>query len=537
MKQRTFFSLIFFVSLLFFCLGNSTLAVTDPVESNYALTAKEMVLSGDWISPRIYGIFWYDKPIFLYWLLCLSYSVFGFTEFASRFPSAVFGAMSVVLGAWFMVRQTGRQAAGLLFAAMVGTSLEVWAISHSIITDQMLFFFTSGTMFCTYIGLREKKQHYIIAAYALAGFAVLTKGPVGLVLPGLFFLIFAAIQRNLDYVKRLFPPLGIVAFLIISLSWYGTMYAKHGMDFIDGFLGFNNVIRATVSEHPEANVWYYYLVLVPVSLLPWSGPCLYALWKRRGRYDEYVFMTVWAIGTVLFYTAMATKYPTYSYIANMPLLYLGARLILSLYEKEKSRLWFIVTIPGGLFLLLWFAASFFVKKTPFPIESLTALLVFVPMAILLLALAQWQRAWPAVPTVLALGTAVVYLILTYQVLTPFFAYRSSTVLVPAMSSLQGKIYFFEEYSTSLDYYTGITPVWTSKPDFDEFTKEKRDAVWNRKHVYPTEDGDDVARRIRQGEELTFIVYKSRLDDFSTSQFAGLTKKSGQYGPFSIYTTP
>ena len=307
MKSRTFLGLVFVVSLLFFLIGNGSLAVTDPVESNYALTAKEMVLSGDWISPRIYGIFWYDKPIFLYWLLCISYTIFGSTDFASRYPSAVFGAASIALAAWFMLRQTGRKPAALLLAGMTATSLEVWAISHSIITDQILFFFTSTTMFCTYLGLTEEKKKYIIAAYVMAGFAVLTKGPVGLILPGLFFLIFAGIRKNLSYVKRLFPIAGILLFLVVTLSWYGTMYLKHDMDFIDGFLGFNNVIRATVSEHPDANVWYYYLVLIPVSLLPWSGPCLYALWKRRGNYDEYVYMVVWALGTLLFYTAMATK--------------------------------------------------------------------------------------------------------------------------------------------------------------------------------------------------------------------------------------
>lgn len=536
MKHRTFLGLLFVAAVLFFCLGNSQLAVTDPVESNYALTAKEMVLSGDWISPRIYGIFWYDKPIFLYWLLCLAYTVFGFTDFASRFPSAIFGAASVALAAWFMLRQTGRRTAALVLAGMTATSLEVWAISHSIITDQMLFFFTSGTMFCTYIGLTEQKKGYVIAAYGLAGLAVLTKGPVGLVLPGLFFLIFAAIQRKPAYVKHLFPPVGLVLFLVVALSWYGTMYAKHGMDFIDGFLGFNNVVRATVSEHPDANVWYYYLVLVPVSLLPWSGPCLYALWKRRGRYDEYVFMAVWALGTVLFYTAMATKYPTYSYIANMPLLYLGARFILTLAEQNSRKLWLILTVPAGFFWFIWWLAAL-VAKAPFPLGSQLPLLLFIPLALLCLGLGQWQKAAPAIPAVVTLGTMVLYLLLTYQVLVPFFAYRSSTALVPAAPSLPGKLYSFEEYSTSFDYYTGVTPVWTSRPDYDEFTKEKRDSVWNRKHVYPTEDGDAVVRQIQAGESLSFIVYQSRLDDFKQSQFYPLTRKLAQYGAFTIYTTP
>ena len=290
MKQSSLLTLVFAATFLFLAAGISTLAVTDPVESNYALTALEMVRSGNWISPQIYGTYWYDKPIFLYWLLSLSYSIFGATDFASRLPAVLFGAMSCTLAAWFALRQTGRTATALLFSAMTATSLVFWLISRSVITDQPLYFFSGATLFFAYIGVTEAKKNYMIAAYVMAAGAVLTKGPVGLVLPGLFLLIFTLVQRKTAYAKRLFPPVGIILFLLLCLSWYGSMYSIHGKDFIDGFLGFNNVTRATVSEHPEYDVWYYYLVLVPVSLLPWTGPCLYGLWKRRRHDDTYVFM-------------------------------------------------------------------------------------------------------------------------------------------------------------------------------------------------------------------------------------------------------
>lgn len=296
MKQRTFLTIIFVAAFLFLAVGISQLAVTDPVESNYALTALEMVRSGDWLSPQIYGTYWYDKPIFLYWLLSLSYSLLGTTDLAARLPAVLFGTASCTLAAWFALRQTGRRTTAILFAAMTVTSLIFWFVSRSVITDQPLYFFSGATLFFAYIGLTEGKKGYMTGAYVMAAGAVLTKGPVGLVLPGLFLLLFTAIQRRPDYLKRLFPPAGIVLFLLLCLIWYGPMYSRHGMDFIDGLLGFNNVVRATVSEHPEYDVWYYYLVLVPISLLPWTGPCLYGLWRRRSHHDEYVFMAIWASG-------------------------------------------------------------------------------------------------------------------------------------------------------------------------------------------------------------------------------------------------
>lgn len=84
--------------LLFF--GNGQLWITDSVESNYALTAKEMVLSGDWISPQIYGNYWYDKPVFFYWLTAAGFKIFGFNEFAARFFPALFG---IVVGTLLLV--------------------------------------------------------------------------------------------------------------------------------------------------------------------------------------------------------------------------------------------------------------------------------------------------------------------------------------------------------------------------------------------------------------------------------------------------
>ena len=95
MKIHKLSILIFFVCLGFFAFANSQLAITDPVESNYALTAMEMVQSGNWLSPQIYHQFWYDKPIMIYWLIAISYTIFGFGEFAARFPSAFFSALTV----------------------------------------------------------------------------------------------------------------------------------------------------------------------------------------------------------------------------------------------------------------------------------------------------------------------------------------------------------------------------------------------------------------------------------------------------------
>ena len=149
-----------------------------------------------------------------------------------------------------------------------------------------------------------------------------------------------------------FPLAGLLAFFAIVLPWYGGMYAIHGSDFINEFLGLHNVLRATSSEHPEDNHWYYYLILLPASLLPWAFVSFYEMkmrWKEKGAF--YLFLMVWCWGTILFYTLMATKYVTYSYIAVIPAITFAAFGALRIRMGEK-----LPSILGGLGLLILMAA-------------------------------------------------------------------------------------------------------------------------------------------------------------------------------------
>ena len=155
---------------------------------------------------------------------------------------------------------------------------------------------------------------------------------------------------------RLFPWQGILAFFAVTLPWYGGMYLIHGNDFVEQFLGLHNILRATSSEHPEDNHWYYYLVLLPAALLPWTFTSFYDMvrgWKEKTSF--YRFLMVWCRGTLLFYTLMATKYVTYTYIAVVPAIIFAALAAPAFRQGEKKPyLWtalgvalFLAAASGG----------------------------------------------------------------------------------------------------------------------------------------------------------------------------------------------
>lgn len=172
-----------------------------------------MVLSGNWMSPQIYGTFWYDKPIMVYWLLSISYTILGFTSLASRMPAILSGALSVTLLIWYMQRIRKDNVTAVWSGAMLALSLEFWVISHAVITDSILLLFTIPTMLSGYIGVMEGNRKHLVLAYAAAGFACLTKGPVGLVLPGALLLLWCLTMKSGKMAARLFPWQGILAFL------------------------------------------------------------------------------------------------------------------------------------------------------------------------------------------------------------------------------------------------------------------------------------------------------------------------------------
>ncbi|MDD7056168.1 MAG: glycosyltransferase family 39 protein [Selenomonadaceae bacterium] len=350
LMRHPYGSIILYFAVLYL-LGNNLLPMTDPVESNYTETAGEMLASGDYFSPRIYGHYWYDKPAFFYWELLAAFSAFGMTDFAARFFPAVFSILALCLtyrfGTLLYDKGTGLRAAFIL-----GTSAGYWYLSKAVITDMTLLVFFSLTLMTFYLGWCGNRRWYL-ASFAFAGFGVLTKGPIAFLLPGFVYLIFLCLRRRPAEILRIHWPLGMVIFLVIAGLWYGPMASIHGQAFIDTFLGTHNFLRASVPEHPETDVFYYYTAITLIFLLPWTFVLGYALKKKwraipwRHLPDGTLFLLAWAVTVTLFYQCMATKYPTYTLPSFLPAAILAARLL-----RDWPRLVRYVTLGWGAVLVV-----------------------------------------------------------------------------------------------------------------------------------------------------------------------------------------
>lgn len=517
-------------TFLFYYILAGALPITDPVESNYVLTAKEMLLRNDYMTPYIYGKPWFDKPIWTYWMLILSFKLFGINDWAARLPAIATAGLNVSFLYYTALRLFKDSKIALWSGLILATTLEFWYISHAIITDGYLFFGTIGIFLFAYLGLTERKKRYLMYAYAFSGFTVLVKGPVGLVLPGLILLSFIILNHRWQDLKLLFYPPAILIFLLVALPWYSYMYTLHGLTFIEDFLGLHNYLRATISEHPRFNVWYYYIVLWLIGFLPWTGAALYAL-KNSSKGVLKNYLLCWGIGIILFYSCMATKYLTYTFIALIPFVLLTAQGLVHLEERRPGRLLatLYLYIPLCLLLVVLVVGKLFFGSDLPSYVLYAAIITMICLALAIKRHKPYYRSRSIVVSMLC-----VYLAILCS-LPPIMRPTSTRDLVEHLPYQMGsRVYFYHEYATSFNYYTPYAAYLLTTTD------SASTEVWDEgRRVMPWETPSQVLKYLQENPSTPIIVCvrKKSLTDF---QQLPLAKKLQVYKVIDnmiIYVSP
>jgi 4-amino-4-deoxy-L-arabinose transferase-like glycosyltransferase len=335
MRDSRFVLLLVAVSLFLFFYGLGDMALTDPDETFYAQTAREMLDAGEWTTPLIFGEPQFEKPAFYYWLVMISYMVFGVGEFAARFPSAVFGIAGVI-GMYFLGRLFFSRLCGFLSGLILATCVQYIILSRGCVTDMVLMVFILFCFLFFLMGWTGGRKFYYLAASVMAAFAVLTKGPIGLFIPGMVIILYILFSRQWKALKNVPVWQCILLFLAISLPWYIVVSRIHGAAFINEFFGFHNVTRFLEPEHRIGISPFFYIPIIIGGFFPWSLFLPLGVWDmfRRGRGVSRVtahrsFLFVWFLTVFLFFSASSTKLVTYIF----PLFPVMALVTGRLWEK------------------------------------------------------------------------------------------------------------------------------------------------------------------------------------------------------------
>lgn len=297
-----------------FFLGLGDLPLTDPDETFYAQTAREMLSRGEWVTPYLYGKPQFEKPVLFYWLVESSFKVFGVNEFAARLPSAVCGTLGVI-AIFFFGRLFFNNRVGFLSAIILATNVEYVVLSRACITDMALFLFMLSASLFFLLGYFRERGHYYILSAASMGLAVLTKGPIFLALFLGIVLAFLILARDLKAILKMPVWQSVLVFAVITAPWYLTIHNLHGKAFIDGFFGFHNVNRFLVSEHKIGSQVYYNVPILFGGLFPWSVFIPAGLWNIAGKIRRgdkaSLFLAISFVAIFSFFTVSSTKLPTY----------------------------------------------------------------------------------------------------------------------------------------------------------------------------------------------------------------------------------
>ncbi len=346
----------------FWHLGS--LGLIDETEPLFAEASRQMLVTGDWITPFFNGETRFDKPALIYWCQAIAYSIFGVNEWAVRLPSALaaLGLISLAIYTiqWYLaredyleqkVRPTRRWLTAALGAAIMALNPEMIVWGRAGVSDMLLVGCMDSALLCFFLGYAqpsksEVKARWYLAFYILIAGAILTKGPVGIVLPALIIGIFLLYMGNAKEVLREMRPLtGLLITLCLSLPWYVLVIWRNGENYINSFFGYHNVERFTSVVNRHSAPWYFYFIIVLLGFAPYSVYLPLAMarlkfwqrnyWRSQERSSQLgLFAFFWFITIFGFFTIAVTKLPSYV----LPLMPAAAILVALLWSdiiKDK----------------------------------------------------------------------------------------------------------------------------------------------------------------------------------------------------------
>ena len=384
---------ILLIGLVAFFLNLGSTGLLDETEPLFVEASRQMTVTGDWITPYFNGVTRFDKPPLIYWCQAIAFLTFGINEFAARLPCALAG-LGLTGFCFYTLRYFGNPSEGWkpgsqeniedngtsiqenlgtkqqnhspnsqfpiphapsqwqswlvasLGAAMVALNPLTLFFGRTGYSDMLLSLCFGGTLLAFFLGYaqperRKVQERWYLAFYVLGALAVLTKGPVGIVLPGLIigaFLVYVGKFR--EVLREMNIMRGAAIFVAITMPWYILVTLRNGEAYINSFFGYHNFERFTSVVNEHSGPWYFHILIILVGFAPWSVALPAAIahikifqrqhWLRSHRSSHLgLFALFWFLIVLSFFTVAITKYFSYT-LPLMP----AAAIIVALWWSE-----------------------------------------------------------------------------------------------------------------------------------------------------------------------------------------------------------
>lgn len=446
-----------------------------PDEGRYAEIAREMVASGDWLTPRLNGYKYFEKPALQYWATAASFSLFGRADWSARLWPALTGFLGIVLVFLGGNRLFGPPT-GLFAAAALGSSSIYVMIGHVLTLDMGVSFFLSASILAFATAQLDdarpdQRRNWMLAAWGLTALAVLSKGLIGIVLPAGAVALYVLLQRDWRLLARLELAAGGALFLVITAPWF-VQVSRANPEFFQFFFIYEHFERFLTKAHGRYQPLWYFVPILLGGLLPWTislFPALVNAWRSSGtaRFQPARFLLVWSAVVLAFFSASSSKLPSYI-LPMVPAL----ALLIGRYLAQTGRGAAVVGIAQalaaaalGIAAAVWSPNALEYADISLPAEFLARYVPWIAGAAIslfagsVLAAAFWWRGKPAWGAVAlgAGGLAFAQLAVTgHGELSP--VYSAYHIVERARPNLKpdAPFYVVNTFDHTLPYYLGRT---------------------------------------------------------------------------------
>ena len=345
--------------IFFFRLGRPGLG--DPDEGRNAEAAREMLESGDWVTPHMDGVVYLDKPPAFFWAVALSYSLFGVGELSARAPSALFALATILLVFMFARSRLGETGAWLAGLTLALSPLFI-VFGRIVIFDMMLTFCMTVAVLAAFEALESESRRVLPAVlfFAASGLGTICKGPVALIVPLLVAVGWALVRGRPRALGRLRFGTGAVVYFAIIVPWLVLVEARNPGYLRYAIIG-ENLQRMTSNRFETARPFFFYAKVILPGLFPFILLCAVAGWRRArasfsgrpfkeawraararlaGESDArrllVAYASTWLSVVLLFFSLIASKRPSYMVPCSVPVAILCGHLWGSAFERRRE---------------------------------------------------------------------------------------------------------------------------------------------------------------------------------------------------------
>ena len=517
-RPRVVAILVFVFLVVWFC-NLDYRSLVRPDEGRYAEIAREMALTGNWTTPRLNGIKYFEKPPLQYWMTAAAFKAFGEHEWTARLWAALTGFAGVLMVGFAGAGLFGRRA-GFYSALVLASSLLYAVIGHLNTLDM-------GVSFCLTLGVlgfllaqhgaarTRETRLWMLLAWTAMGFGFLSKGLIGLALPAAAMVAYALVHRDISFLKRMEPFAGMAIMLAIALPWIIAVSIANP-EFPHFFFIHEHFQRFLTQVHHRTAPWWYFVPILIAGALPWTamlGQALIAAWKvdPGGRsFKPRRFLLLYAAVIFLFFSTSQSKLASYI----LPIFPALALLVGEWLTRIRGRTLTWLILPIAVLGLTGAIASPFVvnfasEKVPAALYALFSRWIRAGSLTLLSACClamffAWRERIAAAVVVLGAGALLfVQLIMTgHETLSPSYSTSHLAGTIRPLLDAETPFYSVRTYEHTLPFYIKRTVTLVDygdefdfglkqQPELEIPTMEEFEARWRNDRKALAIMGPDV----------------------------------------------